>query len=497
MTRTPSTHRRRPGFTLVELMVAAAVCVLIMAILATCFSTGIDTLRQLRSQGELTDQLRAAEVVIKRDLQAKRFLPEDDKENLGTRLSDLRYDLITVDDPANPTRLVASDRSPRWRPPKNGFVRIKSSDLSVLPGGAGSFYEGFDQDGLDATRATDHYLHLTCILPGGIDQNIYSATVFNAVPVSASNPTGMAAFTSPAAEIALFLDTGSGPIGFAGSVPLYNLIRRQRLVAMTDSDRFNFLPPNGNPPDAAVISVSAMTGAVNTLADLTNPNNRLCGPGIDPNTGKMQPGPAPNGGIVTCTPQPRGIDAYLAPVGGNRLGDDVLLSNVISFEVKVNYEPAKYGIPPLGVHPPSIPAPPWIAPRAYPNTPLPNNDNDNDNNPDRNTDYPFDYLAGRVPGVPSGTNNLTGGFNRGLNLMANGRYVFDTWTQYPSAVPGWVTFNAWDGIAMNAAPGASTSPVPTDDAIPMRARVKAIQIRVRIFDPKLKNARQLTIVQDM
>ena len=45
MTRTAKTDRRaaRPGFTLVELMVAAAVCVIIMAILATCFQSGIDT----------------------------------------------------------------------------------------------------------------------------------------------------------------------------------------------------------------------------------------------------------------------------------------------------------------------------------------------------------------------------------------------------------------------------------------------------------------------
>src|SRR6267142_94250 len=94
MTRIATTHRRRtrPGFTIVELLVAAAVCVLIMAILATCFQTGIDAVRQLKSQGDMTDQLRAAEIVIRRDLQAKRFLTEDDKENLGVRLSDLRYD---------------------------------------------------------------------------------------------------------------------------------------------------------------------------------------------------------------------------------------------------------------------------------------------------------------------------------------------------------------------------------------------------------------------
>src|SRR5437868_8877503 len=105
MTRTASAHRRppRPGFTLVELMVAAAVCVIIMAILATCFQSGIDTLRQLRSQGDMTDQLRAAEVVIKRDLQAKKFQPEDGKPNQGVRLSDQRLDLIQFQTSPNGT----------------------------------------------------------------------------------------------------------------------------------------------------------------------------------------------------------------------------------------------------------------------------------------------------------------------------------------------------------------------------------------------------------
>ncbi|MFO0799018.1 MAG: prepilin-type N-terminal cleavage/methylation domain-containing protein [Gemmataceae bacterium] len=42
---TTAARRARPGFTLVELLVAAAVCVLIMAVMATAFSLGIDTVR--------------------------------------------------------------------------------------------------------------------------------------------------------------------------------------------------------------------------------------------------------------------------------------------------------------------------------------------------------------------------------------------------------------------------------------------------------------------
>src|SRR3954466_15326472 len=92
MIRTTNQFRRaaRPGFTLVELMVAAAVCVLIMAILATAFQSGIDTLRQLRSHGDMMDQLRAASEVMKRDLQAPHLQTQDRTGQPGQnrRLSD-------------------------------------------------------------------------------------------------------------------------------------------------------------------------------------------------------------------------------------------------------------------------------------------------------------------------------------------------------------------------------------------------------------------------
>jgi prepilin-type N-terminal cleavage/methylation domain-containing protein len=494
MTRIATTHRRRtrPGFTLVELLVSMALILVIMAILANCFQSGIDTLRQLRSQGDMTDQLRAFEIVVRRDLQAKRFLPEDDKENLGVRLSDLRYDQLVPNppggiQPAGTQVVTALGFGYNTRPPRGGFMRIKSADLSA---GTGSFFEGIDPDGLVVTRATDHYLHFTSVLQGGTDQNVYGATVAGIVPPTPQNPTGQVLYTSPAAEIALFLDTGSGPIGFAGSVPLYNLVRRQRLVAIGETDAFGYPAI-----DAGVISVSLFTGRVNTMADLTDPNNRLCGPGQI--NGVLQPNHIPNGGIFNCAPQPMGNDGYLAPLGGNRIGDDVLLSNVISFEVKVNWDPATYGFVPVGV--PRTPAtaalPPWIGPQAYPGILAPSNDNDNDMVRDSNTDYPFDWLPGRFAGIPTGTNNLTGGFNDYLNrsvrlvpgqsvpVLANGRYVYDSWTmRYPN----------WNTSAM-----VGLSPVPHPEAIPMRARVKSIQIRVRVFDPKLKNARQMTIIQDL
>ena len=140
---------------------------------------------------------------------------------------------------------------------------------------------------------------------------------------------------------------------------------------------------------------------------------------------------------------------------------------------------------------PTTPLPPWIAPRAYsypggvPSPYFPYNDNDNDGQPDANSDHPFDFLPGRPaanPPYPNNGNtpdNWTSRFNLLLNTQAGGAHVFDTWTGNRTAMPNW------------------DSAAPHNDAIPMRVRVKAVQIRIRIYDPKLKNSRQLTIVQDL
>ncbi|MGL6097934.1 MAG: PulJ/GspJ family protein, partial [Fimbriiglobus sp.] len=70
----------RRGFTLVELLVAAALSVVIMYILATAFKTGTDTLSSLKSLGTLSDQLRTAQTVLGADLAAPHL--EDENGNV-------------------------------------------------------------------------------------------------------------------------------------------------------------------------------------------------------------------------------------------------------------------------------------------------------------------------------------------------------------------------------------------------------------------------------
>ena len=403
-----TTPRTRPGFTLVELMVSAAVCVLIMAILATVFQLSIDTVRQTKSTGDLMTQLRASGEVIKRDLRAEHFL-DDGSEPRHRRVSEQRFDLLLV------SGMAGSYTLGRAAPPIGGFFRIRSTQ---------GVSEGADADGMASSRATDHYLHFTSILDAS-DGNPYTAVV-NGRP-----------YTKRAAEIAYFLDpTESGTTGGTGTTKLYHLIRCQRLAATSPSDLTADPLPASDP---AVISVrpSGANYVVNTLADLTNPNNRL------------------GGGVGAHPKLAAGNDTQLATISAspNLIGDDILISNVISFEVKVQWQANADPKLPTSANPVAFPG---------------------------NTDDPFDAL----PPVP------TAG-----NTTLTGQRVFDSWTAGSTTManPADPIWSDLDPTSGSFKAGANGKP----NAIPLLIRVKAVQIHIRVFDPKLKTTRQMTIVQDL
>lgn len=415
MTRTTPT-RARGGFTLVELMVSAAVCVIIMAVLATAFQTGIDTMRSMKSTGDLMTQLRSAGEVIKRDLKTDHFI--GDSNGIGRRLSEQRLDQLQVTDtmPMQPAGTPGKYQLGGWAPPKEGFFRIKSTPSSD---------EGFDGDGLQSSRATDHYMHFTSILLPE-DTNPYTAGV------------GTQKYITRTAEIAYFLDPS--PTGSAGTSPLYHLIRRQRLLAKNSSDQAGFqgIDATQYPTWGRGLLNARAAGSnyvINTLADVNDPT--LPAPNAFPNLRL--------GRSVGANPTTAGDDGTLATLSGNTniVGDDILISNVISFEVKVLWQSPTNSVLPASAYP---------APRAF--------------SPGVATENPFDSL----PACPNGS--------------AAGSYVFDTWAQITT--PG-----RWDNVDQTT--GALSGPgVP-----PLAIRVKAVQIRLRVYDPKLKNVRQMTIIQDL
>src|SRR5262245_15307876 len=59
-----------PGFTLVELLVAMALIVLVMAILSAAFSIGLTSFSELKSIGDMSESLRTASSRMRLDLAA-------------------------------------------------------------------------------------------------------------------------------------------------------------------------------------------------------------------------------------------------------------------------------------------------------------------------------------------------------------------------------------------------------------------------------------------
>ena len=300
--------------------------------------------------------------MLEQDLQANHFLSEYDtnKPNNGLRLSD-----------------QFSTR------PQGGFFRIYSPDTSTNTGNS-VVLEGVDENTLTSSRATTHYLHFTSILPGGPTQYVA--------------PIGGGTTTSPAAEIAYFLDVNN-PTGYANNTPLYNLIRRQRLVAITVGSLLVNAPLDST--SWTIISMPAQNSSqINALADLV---------AIVPTNNRLRPYP------------------HLPALTGSQMGDDVLLSNVISFEVKVHGSGLVNGSgQPIWPHP--------FTPGQF-------------------TDNPFEYLP---PNAPPSVNG----------------FAFDS----------------------------GNLPVPNSTSglnLPPPLRVRGLQIRLRIWDPRLQNARQITVVQDM
>jgi prepilin-type N-terminal cleavage/methylation domain-containing protein len=326
----------RPAFTLIEMMVAMALALGIMLILTESFKMALDFVRSANSTGEMISQLNGAGILMSRDLRAEHFLPDDTKPNRGVKLSDQRLDWNGA-------------TGKTWTPPTGGFFRI----VDPNPGVETTDAQGFTIN----APATGHQLHFTAVLTGGTDANQFSAL------------SGGATYTSRAAEVAYFLaPMGRSTSVGAGGQQLFNLIRRQRLLAVTTADQ-----PSLSSAAADTEVISAVGPNVNTMTSVMNPSNRM---GL-----AALPGPTPG----PASP---------------RYGEDIVVSNVLTFEVQADWTPG-----------PTSPT----APRAF----------------STNTDAPYDFIPGGV---------------------------FDT----------------------NGTPP------------PQSVQIKSLQILIRIYDPRMKQARQNT-----
>ncbi len=304
-------HPPRRGVTLVELMVASAMCIMGMWLLTWLYQQGLESFRQARAQSELMAGERTVVTLLTRDLKQSMFRDEDNKPNRGRRLSDQTKGLLDG----------------TFTPPRGGYFHARSHPNQ---------WEGQDPEGFDSWRCVDHYLAFTVILPGGANHQQFAAELI---------PGGPQVFGTAAEVLYFLMPSGQTP----GGTPLYKLYRQQRLLAISSDDATFFnkrisglLQPLEPLPrtevqnllnQALVMKLPNKT-EIATLGDLTNPALRR--PPYDP------------------------IDP-----GSPRYGEDLLMSNVLSFEVKFTGPRRVFG-----------PGQEWPTPFGA------------------NPDYPYDFLPG-------------------------------------------------------------------------------------------------------
>lgn len=355
--------RRRRGFTLVEILVALALTIFILTILSQCFTAGADTFRALKSVGDLNASLRVASNILRSDLSADHFEGK-------RRLSDSKF----------------------WStgngPPQMGYFYIEQS----APGSAAEpAVEGYDYDGLPSRRRVTHKLAFTVKARGNRPENYFSATipggispsmramVFGApdnrfqVAIPGTNPPQYDRMNSQWVEVCYFL--APLPNANTGTAQLYALYRQERLVVTTDNSALNWstgLAPSQPQQISAVytfnlqphfsVTYNPNTSTIvpptnppwyaplyfNSPEDLTIPERRSSAGISFVYNGSTFTKP----GFPSPTDRSNGIRPIFAPVvdaiTAKPTGEDLLLPDVLSFDVKVLTNVAQTATTPAG-----------------------------------------------------------------------------------------------------------------------------------------------------
>lgn len=560
-----TTVSRAAGFTIVELLVALALVIFIMAILSEAFVAGLESFYRLKAVGDMDARLRTASTILRRDLSAARC----------------------VDSTGQPEAISAIHLNTDG-PPDGGFFRVTQyyDTTSGVPGIV-SVSEGTDAEpipspgspagtppGIPSARATSQTLHFTVYLGAqrptansstlnrrenyliaAVGDSTYSSPLESATPAPYRDDPSWGeprphAFYSQWGEVAYFLRQTGMTTG--GTTPLYGLYRRQ-LVALDQLDpgvggnppfhtRLN--DPN-NPPNTAPARVSQSRQATfyfdvsckpdplnptlpaappnpenppylyfNNPADLTIPQRRF---GMNPADGTaglplsagLQPGNTAYSNIAYVAVTAGGTGYTSAPTvaftggGGSGATAVATVSNGAVTGVTVTNGGSGYTSVPAvtfsggggtgatataitngaGLYP-IVSEQQWPPPASPPEaTTLMGADlllNDVLSfqiqllMPDLNAN---DFIDLGGPFVPDAS------FQNTVYNAANLR-VFDTWSKRESGTLNPYDYRSW------ATPG-------TDKSIPLRARVTAIQITIRIWDRRTEQTRQITIVQDL
>jgi len=278
-------NRRRTGFTLIELLVAAALSILIMAIMATAFQTGLGTLSTLKSLGDMAERSKTAETMLRADLEAEHFASVGGGDSPAPmRVSDVRY-----------------ESTPPSTPPTGGYFQIFQSQPSVT--------EGNDADGMPSSRAgagENHRLSMTVKRNGRTPEQLFTSDLSQLTnPTEAATVRSQSVSDSSAgniyvsywAQVDWFLD-GSRPSTIDG-VQTWPLVRRVRGVGQLPT-------PLTSAQDTLSVTPAGQFSTMQTLA-------------------------------VPATRSSTGANAAAIQNASAKVGDDIVITNVLSFEVRALY----------------------------------------------------------------------------------------------------------------------------------------------------------------
>jgi prepilin-type N-terminal cleavage/methylation domain-containing protein len=432
--------RRRQGFTLVELLVSMALIIFIMSILSEAFAKGMDTFRSLKALGDLQDKLRTTANVLRRDLAADHFQGK-------ARMSDANF----------------------WHkgPPEEGFFRvIHGSPVSTTNPAAPYYFEGQDTSGIPTFRASDQSLHFTVKYRGDQRDSFLLAGVPAGSPLLLPMTAPLDTFGSDSrfqdtnnvfnyawAEVAYFLLPSVDATGTVettdGTIRRYTLYRRQK-VAVPDNSVIA-----ANVPQAQLTSYLESScyanpdgnGSLyfNSPSHLTMPVRRLL------NGARTAAGPlAGQTSSAYPTLQQEGAAQALQ-------GADVLMTDVISFDVRLLIIDPVTGQPTTNVVTNGVPSTSFI-----------------------------DLNDARLQQFSMG--NPAFSANGGVR-------VYDTWSKARDNIydyTGWVTQKTPTTIPIYRYQTTANG-ITTNHLI----RVLAVQVTIRAWDVRTNQTRQVTIVQDL
>lgn len=285
LTRRASVRR---AFTLVELLVALTLCLVIMSILSTAFVIGTQAFSEFKSGGDLQEELRTASIMIKRDLAARHFnVPTNPliKEYSGPFLYQQKLNLDI------------------WLPPAIGYFRFDSSNPVQEA-----------TDGLVSSYASTHWMQFTVNLDGNRLGELFVTNINGDAAISALSPS---AFRDPTNQV--FYSTWADVRYFLTAMPtttpngtrLYRLHRQQRLAA-----------PQGPIPGPAMPTTSNREIATDANGTVLQANE-----------------------LASKLPKLLVAPGVQADTLRDPEGRDILLTNVVAFEVKAYWIPPT--IPPL------------------------------------------------------------------------------------------------------------------------------------------------------